>query len=501
MPTSFKLTLCGALAAAVLASPAAGAEAARPNIVFILTDDQGYGDLSCHGNPVLKTPNIDRLHAEGVRFTDFHVSPTCAPTRSALLTGRHEFNNGVTHTILERERLTPKATTLAQVLKSAGYTTGIFGKWHLGDEPEYWPSRRGFDEMFIHGAGGIGQTYAGSCGDAPENKYFSPAILHNRRFVKTDGYCTDVFFAQALKWIESVKGRQPFYCHIATNAPHAPLDARPEDERRYADKVDDPQVAKFFGMIANIDDNVGRLLAKLAEWDLERSTLVVFMNDNGGTAGVKLFNAGMRGAKVTPWLGGTRASSLWRWKGTLKPHDVSKLAAHIDFLPTLAELAGAKLTVEVQKQVEGRSLAPLLRDAEAAWPDRKLFTHVGRWPKGTPPEEYKYAQCSVRTPRWHLVSDWRPAAPGKPDAKPKKAKPKLAPQRWQLFDVQADAGEQNDVAAKHAEVVAELTAAYDKWWDSEQPQLVNESAIGPKVNPFKERYWKQFGGGPKERNP
>src|SRR5437764_3609515 len=161
-----------ALVAAAPLAAADGAEPAHPNIVFILTDDQGYGDLSCHGNPVLKTPNLDRLHAEGVRFTDFHVSPTCAPTRSALLTGRHEFKNGVTHTILERERLTPKATTLAQVLKTAGYTTGIFGKWHLGDEPDRWPSNRGFDEMFIHGCGGIGQSYPGSCGDAPGNTYF-----------------------------------------------------------------------------------------------------------------------------------------------------------------------------------------------------------------------------------------------------------------------------------------------------------------------------------------
>ena len=150
--------------------PAAGLSGKKPNIIFLLTDDQGYGDLSSHGNPILKTPNLDRLNAEGVRFEDFCVSPTCAPTRSALLTGRHEFKNGITHTILERERLTPKATTLAQVLKTAGYTTGIFGKWHLGDEPEYWPSVRGFDEMFIHGAGGIGQTYPGSCGDAPGNK-------------------------------------------------------------------------------------------------------------------------------------------------------------------------------------------------------------------------------------------------------------------------------------------------------------------------------------------
>ncbi|MCX6908674.1 MAG: sulfatase-like hydrolase/transferase, partial [Verrucomicrobia bacterium] len=150
-----------------------------PNIIFVLTDDQGYGDVSANGNPVLKTPGLDRLRNEGVRFSDFHVSPTCSPTRSALMTGRHEFRNGVTHTILERERMTLKATTLAQVLKSAGYTTGIFGKWHLGDEDEYQPDRRGFDEVFIHGGGGIGNTYPGSCGDAPGNMYFSPAIKHN----------------------------------------------------------------------------------------------------------------------------------------------------------------------------------------------------------------------------------------------------------------------------------------------------------------------------------
>jgi arylsulfatase len=456
------------------AEPLAGK---KPNVVFILTDDQGYGDVSAHGNPVLKTPNLDRLHAEGVRFTDFHVSPTCAPTRSALLTGRHEFKNGVTHTILERERLTPKATTLAQVLKGAGYTTGIFGKWHLGDEPAYWPDRRGFDEMFIHGCGGIGQTYANSSGgDAPGNTYFDPAVLHNGTFEKTKGYCTDVFFARATKWIESVKGgKEPFYCHIATNAPHAPLDVRPEDEARYKDKVKQANVAKFFGMVANIDDNVGRLLDKLKEWGIEKDTLVIFMNDNGGTAGVEVFNAEMRGRKGSPWLGGTRASSFWRWPGTLAPADCDRLAAHIDFFPTLAELAGAKLSDDVKKQVEGRSLVPLLQNPRAEWEVRTLFTHVGRWPKNAKVDDHKFANCSVRTPRWHLV-----------------AVPK-AKSRWMLFDVKADPGEKTDVADKHADVVKSLEAEYDAWWASLPPFLVNEDAVGPKVNSFHELYWKQFG--------
>jgi arylsulfatase A-like enzyme len=182
----------------------------RPNIVFIFTDDQGYGDMSCHGHPVLKTPNIDRLNREGVSFTDFQVSPTCSPTRGALMTGRHEFKNGVTHTILERERLTLDAITIAQVLKSVGYATAIFGKWHLGDEEAYRPNRRGFDEMFIHGGGGIGQTYPGSCGDAPGNTYFDPVILHNGVFDKTRGFCTDVFFGQHCVGSRARKGPSRF---------------------------------------------------------------------------------------------------------------------------------------------------------------------------------------------------------------------------------------------------------------------------------------------------
>ena len=474
MISSLRLSLLAAFFAVTFAH-ADGLAGKRPNIIFILTDDQGFGDVSANGNPILKTPNMDRLHDEGVRFTDFHVSPTCAPTRSALLTGRHEFKNGVTHTILERERMTLDAVTLPQVLKSAGYTTGIFGKWHLGDEDEYQPERRGFDEVFIHGGGGIGQHYPGSCGDAPGNTYFSPLIKHNGKFEKTDGYCTDVFFAQATQWIESVKGGKPFYLYLATNAPHGPLQVRPEDEARYQGKGP----AKFFGMVANIDDNIGKLLAKLTEWGLEKDTLVVFMNDNGGTGGCGVFNAGMRGQKGTAFLGGTRASSFWRWPGTLKPADVTKLAAHLDFCPTLAELAGVKLDEKVAKQNEGRSLVPLLENPDAAWPSRTLFTHVGRWDKDQPPESGKYAQCSVRTPDYHLVSRAKGDQP-----------------MWMLFDVRTDYGEKQDVAAQHPEIVAEMSAAYEKWWASVVPMMVNEKVPLAAANPFWTLHKKQFGTAP-----
>lgn len=472
----------GALLASLccLGTAAQPLTAQRPNIIFILTDDQGYGDMSCHGHPVLQTPHIDRLHREGVRFTDFHVSPTCSPTRSALLTGRHEFKNGVTHTILERERLSLDAVTLAEVLRRAGYATGIFGKWHLGDEPAYQPGARGFDETSIHGGGGIGQTYPGSCGDAPCNTYFDPVVLHNGQFERTRGYCTDVFFGQALRWIEKVKGRQPFFAYITPNAPHAPLQVRPEDEARYAGHFANTNAARFLGMVANIDDNVGRLLSRLEAWSLDRNTLVIFMNDNGTDGGAFAgYNAGMRGKKGTAYLGGTRAASLWRWPGTLTPADCPALTAHIDVFPTLAQLAAAPLSPKAQSQIEGRSLVPLLENAAAPWPERVLFTHLGRWPKGADRAEAKYRACGVRTARWHLVS---PDGGREP--------------RWQLFDVKQDYAESADVHAEHPEVVRELAVQFDTWWNSLNPFLVNEDAVGPRINPFKEQFWREFGGEP-----
>jgi arylsulfatase A-like enzyme len=482
---------------AAVAMPSPSARAAdpafgkRPNIVLVITDDQGYGDLACHGNPVVKTPNIDKLYARSTRFTDFHASPTCAPSRAALLTGRHEFRGGVTHTINERERLRTDATIYPQVLKSAGYATGIFGKWHLGDQPDRQPDRRGFDEVFIHGAGGIGQTYIGSCGDAPGNTYFNPAIKHNGKFVKTDGYCTDVFFGRALGWIgEQAAKDQPFYAHIATNAPHEPLQCPQNYMEMYSDQVLGKQAA-FFGMITNIDDNVGRLVAKLAELKLDRDTLLIFMTDNGGTVGVDVFNAGMRGQKVTPYNGGTRVPLFMCWPGTLKEGvDVDALTAHLDLFPTFAEITGAAVPADWQPKLEGRSLVPLLKDPKATWPDRTLFTHVGRWDRVKAPL-WKYRNASVRNARFNLVSV--PTA-----AQVTAAGTKPVPAAWALYDLKADPSEMTDVAARNPDVVRTLTNAYEQWWDSVQPDLVNETAPIPSANPFKVLYWKQFGGGPTE---
>ena len=478
MRTLIGLLLCGA--AALSAAP-------RPNIIFVITDDQGYGDLSCHGNPILNTPHLDRFHGESVRFTDFNVSPTCAPTRAALLTGRHEFKNGVTHTIFERERLTTNAITLPQVLRDAGYATGIFGKWHLGDEPEYQPGRRGFDEVFVHGAGGIGQTYPGSCGDAPGNTYFDPAILHNGRFEKTKGYCTDVFFAQTLKWIEAQRGtKEPFFAWLALNAPHAPLDVPVEYENRYQNLPGvGTNTAKFFGMIANMDDNFGVLMEKLRAWNLETNTLVVFMTDNGGTVGVPLFNAGMRGAKVTPYLGGIRVPSLWRWPAGFRGGaDCDRLTAHVDVFPTLAEIGGVKLTTAARHQMEGRSLVPLLKNPRAGWTDRTLVTHVGRWEHGEAARS-AYRNASIRNKDFQLVS----VIPPKEDA---------TNPRWELYDLQHDAGQRTNVLLRFPRVARALETSYEQWWRETRPLLVNEDVPAPDVNPFKELYWRQLGGGPDE---
>lgn len=457
----------------------------KPNIIFILTDDQGYGDLSAHGNPVLKTANLDKLREDAFRFLDFHVSPTCAPTRSALFTGRHEFKNGITHTILERERLTLDAITLPRALQTVGYSTGIFGKWHLGDEDEYLPNRRGFDEMFIHGAGGIGQSYPGSCGDVPGNSYFDPIILHNDKLVETKGYCTDVFFERATEWIkDQAKDKKRFFAYIATNAPHAPYHAKESDAAIYRDQVKNEDVANFFGMIHNIDENIGRLRDHLRDLGIERDTLLVFMNDNGTAAGQTVFSAGMRGAKGSPWLGGTRANSLWCWPQVIPKGESSKFVAHIDFFSTIAEIAGVERTEEMDRQIEGRSLVPMLQGTHQEWPHRFLVTHVGRWPKGANPSDYKYSAVSVRDDRWALVN---------PIGKPLK---KGDTPKWQLFDLSNDYEQSRDVAAQHPEIVQAMQDAIDRWWEDCMPKLVNEQASGPKLNPFAVRYWNQFGGGP-----
>ncbi len=467
---AFTLGLALPLAAAAAASP--------PNIILVMPDDVGYGDYKCLGNPVMQTPVVDAFKKKSVLFTQFHTSPTCSPCRAALLSGRHEFKNGVTHTILERERMALSTFTLPQMLKTAGYSSGIFGKWHLGDEKEYRPENRGFDEVYIHGGGGIGQTYAGSCGDAPDNTNINPALWHNGKWVKTTGYCTDLFFDQAISWINAKReAKQPFFAYIPLNAAHGPHVLPKEYYQHYLGKPGvSEDIAKFFGMIENVDTNFGKVIAKLKEWGIEDNTLVIYLaSDNGGTAGTKLFNAGMKGGKGTPYQGGTRTPAFFRWPagGIQGGTESDALSAHLDLYPTLAEIVGAKLSDEVKQQVEGHRLLSVMKNPKAEWPERTLVHHVGRWPAGKVAEG-KFSKCAIQNNRFTLVNN------------------------EELYDLKADPGETTNVIAEHPEVVAQLRATYDQWWTDVQPLMVNEDVMGPKINPLKEIYWQQFGGGPDE---
>ena len=451
----------------------------RPNIILVMTDDQGMGDLSCMGNEVLKTPNLDEFYKKSTRFTDFHVSPTCAPTRSAIFSGRHEFRNGVTHTILERERMALSTTTFAKLLSRHGYVTGIFGKWHLGDEDAYQPYNRGFTKTFIHGAGGIGQSYPCSCADFPPNqktRYFDCHILNNDQIVQTKGFCTDVFFAEALGWTkQQLEAKRPFFTYITLNAPHGPMIAPDKYKQRFLDLGWDKNTAGRYGMIENIDDNMGLLVESMDKWDAWENTLVIFMTDNGqaGRNGklngerASIFTAGFKSGKGSPYEGGTHVPAFWRWKGKLAMgKDIDALTAHIDLYKTFCDLAGVRIPGDVQ-QIDGRTLLPLLEDPNSEWPDRHLFTHQGRWKKGTDPNLAKFKNCAVRTTRWRFVNN------------------------EELYDIKNDPYEKTNVLSEHPEVVAKLREHYDKWWEETVPLMVNEDAPNAPEQPQSARYYKQ----------
>lgn len=434
----------------------------KPNIIMVITDDQGMGDLSCMGNTLLKTPHLDQFYEGATRFTDYHVSPTCAPTRAALMSGRVAFKNGVTHTILQRERMALDTYTFPQALQTAGYKTGLFGKWHLGDDPEYLPQARGFDEVLMHGAGGIGQQ---NFGDFPANSkgtYFNNTLLHNETVVKTQGFCTDIFFKAGLAWIKKQhEAEQPYFAYISLNAPHGPFIAPEENIKRLNERGVEGKGAARLGMIENIDENFGKLIAHLEKWEALENTVIIFTTDNGAvrlghTKDTPYFNAGLKSGKNSPNEGGSRVPLFIQWKDHLEAGvDVNRLCAHIDLYKTFTELAGATLPEKMQ-ELEGRSLLPLFTDANAEWADRELFFHCGRWKPGQR-EEFQYKKCAVRTEKWRLVN------------------------HVELYDIQNDRGETTDVSEKYPEVVSKLQASYDQWWDSTLPFMVNEGL--PKVSP------------------
>lgn len=450
----------------------------KPNILFILTDDQGYGDLGRHGHPFLDTPNLDRLHDESVRFDNFYVSPSCSPTRASLMTGMHEFRNGVTHTLQPREHLFKEAVTLPQLLKTAGYKTGFVGKWHLGGSPGYAPCDRGFDWCSTNPKG-------------PRSHFDVEIIRNNQRF-QTKGFREDVFFDEAMTFIDEA-GDQPWFMYLCTYSPHTPLDAPPDLIEKYRAEGLSDKHATYMAMIENIDMNYGRMEQFLKERGLEDNTVVIFMNDNGVTEGLDVYNAGMRGCKCTVWQGGTRAMSFWKWPDRWQPHTVESLTAHLDVLPTLCEIAGAEIPDAVQEELQGCSLVPLLNSRAWKHDDRLLFQHVGRWPSGLA-DSHQYAMCAVRKGHYLLVHS---TDCGDPECE--KYMSQCTTMRavrnglttttytqgnaqfhwgvtpgdqWQLFNIADDPACQNDLSGKHPELKAELIAAYNRWWDEQFPIMM-----------------------------
>jgi len=403
----------------------------RPNVVLVMTDDQGYGDLGCHGNDVVVTPNLDELHARSIRLTDFHVDPTCSPTRSALMTGHYSSRTGVWHTIMGRSLLGRNEVTMADVFVASGYRTAIFGKWHLGDNYPFRPQDRGFQEVLIHLGGGVGQgpDYWG-------NDYFDDTYFHNGKPKKFEGYCTDIWFDGALKFIEANKNR-PFFCYLPTNAAHGPYNVADKYSKPYRDKGVNPNQAKFYGMITNIDENMGRLIRRLKELDLEKNTILIFMTDNGTSGN---YTGGMRGKKGSEYEGGHRVPFFIRWPGggLKNPGDIDRLSAHIDVLPTLRDLCGLKKPVDVK--FDGDSLAPLLKGETVNWPDRTQLVHSQRIDH---PE--KWRKSAVMTQRWRLVN-------GK-----------------ELYDIRADPAQKKDIADANPEVVNKLRRSYERWWTDLSP--------------------------------
>ena len=426
--------------------------ASQPNIVIVITDDQGYGDLGVHGHPTLKTPHLDALAKDSVRLDDYHVAPTCSPTRCALLTGHWTNRTGVWHTIMGRSMLRENEVTVGQIFKDGGYATGMFGKWHLGDNYPFRPEDRGFTEVLRHGGGGVGQTP-----DYWDNSYFDDTYFHNKVPQKTKGYCTDVYFDYAKKFIDAqVAAGKPFLAYISTNAPHGPNHAPPEFAAPY-EKIYNTNVAHFFGMIANIDHNVGEMRKFLEEKGIADDTIFIFTTDNGTATGRSVYDGGMRGAKGSEYDGGHRVPFFIHWpKGKLKGgRMVNEITAHVDVVPTLIDLCGVPAPKEVK--FDGVSIRPLLDNTADDWPDRILVTDSQRVK-----DPIKWRKSSVMTNQWRLVNE------------------------KELYDIKADPKQQKNIADEHPEVVNRLTQFYNDWWVELEPTFGDPARIrigNPAENP------------------
>ena len=450
-----------------------------PNVILIITDDQGYGDLGIHNNPNINTPAIDAFARQSIRLNNFHVSPVCAPTRSSLMTGRYSLRTGVRDTYNGGAMMAPSEFTLAEMLKKVNYTTGIFGKWHLGDNYPSRPSDQGFDESLIHLAGGIGQV-----GDFPnyfkmETSYFDPVLWHNNQQEAYKGYCSDIFTDNAIGFIEKNQN-QPFFCYLSFNAPHTPLQVPDKYYQMYKDidpsegidpkllptadmtEKSDEAARKVYAMVTNIDDNLNRLFQKVEALGIEDNTIIIFMTDNGPQQA--RYVAGMRGRKSSVHSGGIRVPFFIRYPSKFAGNsEMDQMAAHIDLLPTLSQLCGAPMPQD--RKIDGRSFIPALEGK--ALPERSFFSY---WTRKLPE---KYNNIALQRGQYKLV--------GKKDFD-------AEVEDFELYNLQEDPFEKKNLVAQNKEKATSLRKEMDALISelSSAPNLVNPPRIAvgtPHENP------------------
>jgi len=451
---------------AVLLASLALSSFAQPNVLIVMTDDQGYPELSVHGNPVLQTPHLDKLHGQSLRLTDYHVSPMCTPTRGQLLTGIDAARNGAANVSSGRALLRPEIPIMADTYGEAGYATGVFGKWHLGANYPYRPQDRGFQESVWYPSSSIPSVpaYWG-------NDYFDDVYIQNGKEEHFKGYCTDVFFAEATQFIQtSVKAGKPFLCYLATNTPHGPFIPKPEDRDVITQRLSDPQfdhlndglkkrLANYLGMIRNIDSNMGELMAFLEREELVENTILIFQTDNGSLLGPQYFNAGMRGKKTELWEGGHRVPCFIRWPGgkLAAPQDIGGLTQVQDILPTLLDLCNIER--KGGPAFDGMSLAPVLRGNEQVSDERVLIMNYSRmpgfsnFPSPHSQTQMRADQAGVLYKRWRLLED------------------------RELYNLDSDPMQQSNVVDQHPEVVAKLRKHLSAWWERVGPTANEEQRI------------------------
>jgi len=442
----------------------------KPNVVIVLTDDQGYGDIGAHGSPYVKTPALNKLYKESVRLTNFHVDPCCAPTRAALLTGQYSARSGVWHTIGGRSLLQKDKITIANVFGASGYKTGIFGKWHLGDEYPFRPQDRGFQESVVFHGGVIGSNP-----DYWGNDYYDDTYFHNGRPEKYKGYCNTIWFEQAIKFIRNNKNH-PFLCYIATNVPHAPLRVDEKYIEPYKSMFSD-RLANYYGMVTKFDEDFGIFLHEMKDLGLEKNTIVVYMTDNGPCpwfGGIKIdnegfvvegYSAGMRGAKIWGYENAHRVPCFIRWPdgGIGGGRDINELTAHFDIFPTLIDLCGLKKPDNIN--FDGLSLKPLLMNKDVKWPNRAIIVQNQRvdFP-------VKYKEYQVLTKRWRLVNPYLKEIEDMEKfnmgiRSPGENKYITDTNRYELYDINADPEERKNIADLFPDVVKRLSEKYEEWWD------------------------------------